>query len=82
MAAGKPIIASNVIGLKDIVSDYGLIFEKGNENDLLQKIQSLANKDYYEQISEKCSRRAEDFQLTTMVEKTVVLYQKLTNSIK
>lgn len=82
MAAGKPIIASNVIGLKDIVSDYGLIFEKGNENDLLQKIQSLANKDYYEQISEKCSRRAEDFQLTIMVEKTVALYQKLTNSIK
>ena len=71
-----------MIGLKDIVSDYGLIFEKGNENDLLQKIQSLANKDYYEQISEKCSRRAEDFQLTIMVEKTVALYQKLTNSIK
>ena len=82
MAAGKPIIASGVIGLKDIVSGYGLIFEKGNENDLLQKIQSLANKDYYKQISQKCSQRAEDFELTTMVEKTVALYQKLTNSIK
>jgi len=82
MAAGKPIIASNVIGLKDIVSGYGLIFEKGNENDLLEKIHFLADENNYKQIAEKCSQRAEKFQLTTMVEETVALYQKLINSIK
>lgn len=41
MAAGKPVIASDVPGLSDVVSDYGMIFERGNYKELAEKIMIL-----------------------------------------
>lgn len=40
MACGKPVIASNTNGSREIIisNQYGLIFEPGNVNDLVEKI--------------------------------------------
>ncbi|MDI6825947.1 MAG: glycosyltransferase family 4 protein [Candidatus Aenigmarchaeota archaeon] len=44
MACGRPIIASNVGGLSEVVkkSNSGLLFEPGNERDLTEKMLDLA----------------------------------------
>lgn len=59
MAAGKPVIASDVDGLKQIVEGAGVIFPKGNVKELARYISLLLdNKSYYESIVNKCKKRA------------------------
>lgn len=43
MAAGLPVIASDVPGLRDVVKDAGgMLFEAGNEQDLVEKIKTVS----------------------------------------
>lgn len=75
MAAGKPVIASDVDGLKQIVEGNGLIFEKGNEKDLEEKIKFLLdNKEEYEDISRKCLEKAKEYDIQKMAEKYIEEY--------
>ena len=46
MAAGKPVIASDVEGLSNIVEGAGLLFEPHNEKDLAAKIRLLMKINY------------------------------------
>lgn len=80
MAAGKPIIASDVVGLRDIVSGYGLLFEKGNENQLAKEIETLEDEKYYKEIADKCAERAEDFHITKMIKNNIAVYQQVMNN--
>lgn len=78
MASGKPIIASNVDGLKQIVDGAGLIFNKGDEKDLAKNISLLLNdKIYYDSVSEKCKVRALLFDINVMAENYKIVYDKL-----
>jgi len=45
MALGKPIIASNVGGIPELIKDNenGFLFEKGNSNELAEKLKILLN---------------------------------------
>lgn len=55
MAAGKPVIASDVPGLNDVVRGAGVLFEAGNVHDLFVKLQSLiVNADYRREVSRRC----------------------------
>lgn len=78
MAAGKPVIASNVEGLREVVKGAGILFEKGNSNDLALKINDLSNNDEkYESISSLCLKRAEQFDINIMVEQYLNLYYEV-----
>lgn len=78
MAAGKPVIASDVDGLKQIVEGYGVVFPKNNEIVLAKKIQEICeNKKLYQQLSYKCFKRAEKYDILAMVDNYEALYQKL-----
>lgn len=78
MAAGKPVIASNVEGLKQIVEEAGVIFKKGDEQDLANKIIALlSDKEYYNTVSEKCKERSMKFDITKMASKYSHIYQSL-----
>jgi glycosyltransferase involved in cell wall biosynthesis len=82
MAAGKPVIASNVSGLSEIVDGAGLLFEKGNEHELATIVNSLLsnnNQYLYEKISHNCMIRAQNFGINNMVTKSIELYQNLIN---
>lgn len=75
MAAGKPVIASDVDGLQQIVEGNGLIFEKGNEKDLEEKIKFLlSNKKECEKISRKCLEKAKEYDIQKMAEKYMEVY--------
>lgn len=75
MAAGKPVIASNVEGLKDIVNGNGLIFKKGNAENLASQILSLEDKDLYNEIALKCNNKSREFGIDKMVDSFVDLYK-------
>ena len=80
MASGNPLVASAVPGLKDIVSGTGLLFEKGNERDLAEKIMSLLNDDeLYKKIALQCSNKAKQYDINTMVDKYIELYKETVN---
>jgi len=76
MAAKKPIIASNVDGLKEVVKDFGLIFKKGDEKDLANKIIELMNdSDYYNEIAIKCSERSKEYSIEKLVKHYLEIYE-------
>lgn len=78
MAASKPVVASDVIGLGDIVKGYGCVFPKGDEFALAHLIDHLQHDhDFYDKVAQQCSERAKDFDIS----KTVDAYIKVYNSI-
>lgn len=81
MAAGKPTIASDVAGLREVVSGAGLLFEKGNEKDLADKIISLLDDDeLYKKVAQQCFERAKQYDIKTMVDEYIELYNEILNS--
>ena len=67
MASGKPLIASDVDGLREVTQNYGLLFEHGNSKDLADKITLLSNdKDLYQKVAKNCYRRACQFDINEM----------------
>ncbi len=76
MSVGKPFIASDVNGLREVTSGYGLLFPHGDDATLAYILQTLAkDRDYYNEVAKKCLQRAKEYDLTTMVEKYEELYR-------
>lgn len=73
--ACKPFVASDVPGLTEVVSNYGLLFERGNAKQLAENILALYNdEDYYKLIADKCFERAKEFDIKKMIEGYIRLY--------
>lgn len=78
MAAGKPMIASGVDGLKQVVEGYGIIFPHQNDKILAKEIERLYNdSEYYNEIAESCLQRAKDFDIKKMVDGYIDVYHSL-----
>lgn len=77
MAAGKPFVATDVNGLREVVKDAGVLFELGN-SDQLASIQSrLANdKQYYDAIANQCRERATQYDIQRMVNSYMKVYKE------
>jgi glycosyltransferase involved in cell wall biosynthesis len=79
MAAGKPLIASDVDGLREVVKGAGILFN--TEEELKNAIISLLNNNaLYEEISQKCRDRAERYDIKRMAEDLIKLYSGGSNS--
>lgn len=81
MAAGKPVVATNVGGIPEIVVNRktGLLVEPGNSEQLAQAlIQLLSKKELREKMGRKGQRRVQrTFNLVDHVETRLRLYQRL-----
>ncbi len=78
MASGKPFIASDVPGLREIVKGYGLLFEQGNAAELADKIRTLtADPAFYEEVRQRCAARVADFDIHQMVQQYLLLYHSI-----
>jgi len=77
MACGVPLIASNVKGLAQVVGDGGLLFEKGNIKDLVGKIKSLEDKSLYSKVSISGVRKATNFDISRMVNRSIEVYRSV-----
>ncbi len=77
MASGKPVIASDVPGLREVVKDAGLLFTKGNAQDLASKVKQLLNNTaYYEEVSKSCLKRSIQYSIENLVDSTIDLYKR------
>lgn len=75
MAAGRPVIASDVDGLREVVNDYGIPFPEGNAQALASAILGLfKDSKHYRQVAQQCQQRAQEFDISVMAEQYANLY--------
>lgn len=78
MVSGRPFIASDVDGLREMVGGAGVLFEHGNEKDLAQKIQLLCkNPDDYRLVAQRCQEKAKQYDISFTAKKYNDLYKSL-----
>lgn len=77
MSAGKPFIASDVNGLREVTKGYGILFPHEDAEALAEIIQHLHdNPNYYKEIADNCYKRAKQFDISTMVLQYNAVYCK------
>lgn len=78
MAAGKPFVATDVNGLREVVAGAGELFELYNSEQLVGILARLeSDKEYYEETVSRCRKRAEDFDIQRMVDSYMEEYDKV-----
>ena len=77
MACGKPIIVSDVNGLRQVVEGAGILFSRGCVNELAEKVNRLlVDAAYYNETVRKCEQRSHQFDIRNMVEKYKQIYKR------
>ncbi|MBR6971746.1 MAG: glycosyltransferase [Bacteroidales bacterium] len=67
MAVGKPFIASDVDGLREIVSGAGILFPEGDDKALASEIEKVcSDSDYAKKVAESCLERAWEYDFGKM----------------
>lgn len=80
MSVGKPFVASDVDGLREITKGYGILFPHGDDQALADEINNLAeDSSLYNQIADQCYNRAQQFDIKKMVDSYKIIYQKELN---
>ena len=76
MAVGKPFIASDVDGLRDVVIEAGVLFENKNSDMLANIILTLySDKSEYEKIANQCFERANRFDISLVADDYLKIYR-------
>ena len=77
MASGRPFIASDVDGLREIVSGYGILFPHQDVKALANEIKSLCeNREKYNEVSHACQEKAKQYDINIMAKKYNQLYHE------
>lgn len=75
MASGRPFVASNVDGLREVVKGYGVLFPEGDAQALARAIQELCeNPELYREVAQRCQQRAQEFDISVMANRYSELY--------
>lgn len=78
MAVGKPFVASDVEGIREITKGYGILVPHQDVDALARAIEQLHdNKQFYKQIADRCYERANQFDISKMVSRYNEVYNKL-----
>ena len=82
MATGKPVVASNVSGLADIVKGAGLLFSPHHEKQLAEILSRLlSDAGFYAKISNCCFQRAQLFDQSRMIQAYINIYKSVISKI-
>lgn len=77
MSAGKPFIASDVNGLREVTTGYGLLFPHEDAAALAGIIQQLHDDQaFYNQTARRCYERAKQFDISEMVRRYNEVYER------
>ena len=78
MAAGKPVVATDIPGLAEVVRDAGILFPHEDTKALAETIMKLKeDSTYYQQISRQCMNRASEYDIQKTADQYLQLYQSL-----
>ena len=81
MASGRPFIASDVDGLREVVGDAGVLFNHGDAQDLASKIRHLCeHPDEYRAVAARCQEKARQYDISVTASRYLELYRKLISS--
>lgn len=76
MASGKPIIGTDVDGLKQVIEEAGETFHVGNEYELAEKVNYLlCNEEYYTKVSIRCKEHASKYDISIMAKGYLGVYK-------
>lgn len=83
MAAGKPVVASDVPGLSDVVRGAGCLFKPQQEDQLANILfRLLSDNVYYKQVCEACERRAQQYDKNWMIQDYIRVYETVAQDEK
>lgn len=78
MASGKPFLADNVDGLREIVAENGVLFEHEDAHGFAEAILKLDSDEIYrKQIVKSCQAKAMQYDISIMAEKYLGVYRKI-----
>lgn len=77
MAAGLPILASDIPGLREVVGCNEYLFTAGDEQELADKIRHFNDTEYYVRAKEYAGQRAQRFGIQTFTERYAAIYAEL-----
>lgn len=78
MAGNKPVIGSDVAGLRDLIVHAGLLFDVGDDETLAAHIERLrTDKQYYADIADACYKRAQEYGSDKMIAGYEAVYDEL-----
>ena len=78
MSCGRPFIASDVDGLREVVKGHGVVFPHQDYQTLAKEIIRLTeDKDYADQIIRQCQAKAAEYDIKVMAEKYNEVYKTL-----
>lgn len=78
MASGRPFVASDVNGLREIVSGHGILFPHGDEKALAHEITKLCeDTEYYRRVATACQQKAQQYDIAIMAQQYNTVYKKI-----
>lgn len=78
MAAGRPFVASDVNGLREVVGGNGVLFADGNHHELAKILQLLINdRNEYVKVARACAQAAKKYDISLTVERYNQVYKEL-----
>ena len=78
MAVGRPFIASDVDGLREITNGAGILFPHGDARQLAKEIEQLMDDgEYYKNVADRCMKRAKKYDISKMVNEYERIYVDL-----
>lgn len=78
MASGRPFIASDVDGLREVVEGAGILFPHGDYKQLAKEIRQLCNNPvHYNVVARECQERAKLYDISVMAEKYNETYKNI-----
>jgi len=82
MAAGKPVVASDIEGYRSVLTPkVALLVKPANVRSLIQVIESLLkNKDFRNQLGINAQKRAQDFDWSQITKKLLTCYREILDS--
>lgn len=78
MAAGLPVVASDVDGLKQVVAGAGVLFPHGDYKKLAEEVKKLiSNKVYYNSTKQRCLDCSKSYGIELTVQKYIDVYKDI-----
>lgn len=78
MAGRKPVIGSDVAGLRDLIEGAGLLFSVGDDATLAEQIEKLRiDSQFYKETADACYNRAQEYSSEKMIAGYEAVYNEL-----
>lgn len=77
MASHKPVIASDVPGLAEVVKGAGFLCNKDNPKELADTILKLKDENVYKEVADRCLERSKKFTIKNSADEYLKLYNKI-----